>query len=358
VTAAAVAYAAASAVSAAEWRRITGPPELIFPRDHGAHPDYRTEWWYATGLVADDDGKRYGFQITIFRQGLDPTTAQIGSSGLRARQILAAHLAVVDVDRQLFRHAERLRRAAGGLAGFSTDGLDLWLDDWVMKQEADGSIRVRARDGENGIGLDLALRNTRGLVAHGDGGYSQKGAEPGNASAYLSWTRMAVAGKVEVAGRSREVTGASWFDHEWGSSQLGADVVGWDWFSLRLDDGRDLMLYRLRREDGSADRFSSGSLVDAVGDVTRLGADDFTIVAIDHWTSPDSGGRYPSGWRLRVPRLSVNLELRPLFRAAEVDGSRSTGVVYWEGPVEVIGSATGEGYAELTGYAGTLDRLF
>jgi predicted secreted hydrolase len=206
--------------------------------------------------------------------------------------------------------------------------------------------------------LNITLEATRELIAHGDRGYSRKGPDPGNASAYLSWTRLAVSGELEVAGRSRAVAGWAWFDHEWGSSQLGAGVVGWDWFSLRLDDGRDLMVYRLRREDGSADAFSSGTLVTPDGEVLRLAAADFAIEATDDWTSPSSGGRYPSGWRLRIARFEIDLELRPLCRAAEIDASRSTGVIYWEGPIEVGGSATGEGYAELTGYAGTLERLF
>jgi predicted secreted hydrolase len=333
-------------------------PELVLPRDHGAHPEYRTEWWYATGLVSDDDRNRYGFQITIFRQGLDPRTPASDASTLRTRQILAAHLAIVDIGQQRFRHAERLRRADGRLAGFSSKRLELWLDDWSIEQGADGSIRIRSRDSERGIGLNVVLQATRELVAHGDGGYSRKGDDPGNASAYLSWTRMAVAGELEVAARPRVVTGTAWFDHEWGSSQLGAGVVGWDWFSLRLEDGRDLMIYRLRRDDGTADPFSSGTLVTADGEVLRLAANDVFMEATDVWTSPHSGGRYPSGWRLQLRRLGIDLEVRPLFEASEVDGSRSTGVIYWEGPVEVGGSADGEGYVELTGYAGTLEGLF
>jgi predicted secreted hydrolase len=344
--------------TAAEWRHVTGPPELVFPRDHGAHPEYRTEWWYLTGLVDGGSGQRYGFQLTFFRQGLAPGAPRPDESPLRARQVLAAHLAVADIGSGRFVHAERLRRADGGLAGFATDNLELWLDDWSLARLEDGTMTARARDIETAAGVTLELRPTRALVRHGDDGYSQKGSEPGNASAYFSWTRLAVRGELELSGRKLAVSGAAWFDHEWGTSQLGEGVAGWDWFSLRLDDGRDLMLYRLRREDGSVDPFSAGTVAGADGQATRLHADDFTIEPTGSWTSPSSGASYPSGWRLRVPDHGIDLTVRPLIENAEVDGSRSTGVVYWEGPVAASGSAKGEGYVELTGYADSLEGRF
>jgi predicted secreted hydrolase len=264
---------------------------------------------------------------------------------LRARQIVAAHLAIADISKGQFHHGERLRRADGALAGYSVADLEVWLDDWQLVRDEDGTISARAWDTVTGIGLDLELRPQRELVLHGAGGYSQKGAEVGNASVYVSWTRLAV-------------SGSAWFDHEWGTSQLGEGVVGWDWFSLRLHDGRDLMVYRLRRGDGTADPFSSGSLVTAGGDAVKLSAGDVVIEPTGFWTSEDSGGTYPSGWRLRIPRHAIDLELRPLIPGAEIDGSRTTGVVYWEGPVAATGSAAGEGYVELTGYAGSLESHF
>jgi predicted secreted hydrolase len=349
---------AASGVSAADWLQVTGPPELVFPRDHGAHPDYRTEWWYVTGLVDGDDGNRYGLQLTFFRQGLAPGPAEAGSSALRARQIVAAHLAVADISNQRFHHAERLRRVDGSLAAFSSADLEVWLDDWQLVRGDGGSISARARDAATGIGLDLELLPERDLVVHGEGGYSRKGPGAGNASVYVSWTRLAVTGLLEVNGARVAVDGAAWFDHEWGTSQLGEGVVGWDWFSLRLDDGRDLMVYRLRRADGTADDVSSGTLVTVTGEVINLGADDVVIEPTGFWGSEDSGGTYPSGWRLRLPRYAIDLELRPMVVNAEVDGSRTTGVIYWEGPVAATGSTTGEGYVELTGYAGSLENRF
>jgi predicted secreted hydrolase len=353
-----LALADAATGERAQWREVTGPPELSFPRDHGAHFDYRTEWWYVTGLVTDRQQRRYGFQITFFRQGLEPGEPEAGGSSLRARQIVAAHLAIADISEQQFHHAERLRRTAGGLAGASQSDLEVWLDDWRMVRGDDGVIALSARDPGQGIGLELELRPQREVVRHGDRGYSQKGEAIGNASAYLSWTRLAVDGELSLAEGRRAVGGVSWFDHEWGTSQLGDGVVGWDWFSLRLDDGRDLMLYRLRLPDGSAAWHSSGTVIDVDGAVSTLARDDATIEVLERWTSPATGARYPVRWRLRVPAHDVDLAVRALLPASELDGSATTGVIYWEGPVEASGSQAGEGYVEMTGYAGTLEGRF
>jgi predicted secreted hydrolase len=354
------ALAVTSAVVGEEshWRLVTGPPELSFPGDHGAHFEYRTEWWYVTGLVADAQQRRYGFQITFFRQGIQPGDPKPGESSLRARQIIAAHLAIADISERRFHHSERLRRVAGGLAGASQTHLEVWLEDWRMVRADDGVITMTARDPEQGIGLDLELRPERELVRHGDRGYSQKGEAIGNASAYLSWTRLTVNGALSLEGSLRAVEGSAWFDHEWGTSQLGADVVGWDWFSLRLDDGRDLMLYQLRQADGDAALHSSGTVVEFDGTASTLARDDAVVEVFDRWKSPATGARYPIRWRLRVPAHDIDLEVRALLADAELDGSATTGVIYWEGPVAASGSSSGEGYVEMTGYAGTLEGLF
>ena len=340
------------------WREITGPPGLELPRDHGAHPDTRTEWWYVTGLVDDADGRRYGFQVTFFRQGLAPGDPEPGSSIFRARKIAAAHLAIADIETGEFHHAERLRRSGGGLAGWSTDDLEIWLDDWEIRRDDTGRLTIVAEDAETGIGLDLGLQPQKPIVMQGDAGYSQKGPSPGNASAYLSWTRLSVNGTITMDGSAIRVDGHAWFDHEWGSSQLGDGVAGWDWFSLRLSDGRDLMVYQLRRADGSADSFSSGTVVAADGSTIRLGQDDFEITPIHWWTSPETGGRYPVRWRVQVPEQDIDLDIVGLLPNAELDASATTGVIYWEGPVEATGSSRGEGYVELTGYAGSLEGRF
>jgi predicted secreted hydrolase len=344
--------------SATEWLRITSPPALALPRDHGGHPEVRTEWWYLTANLVDSGGRRYGVQVTFFRHGIDPSEPRADQAPLRTRHALAAHLAIAEVDARRFRHGERVWRADGGFAGFRTDDLGVWLGDWELDRLDGDVIAAKASDRAAGIAVDLRFRPTKPLVRHGDRGYSRKGADPGNASAYVSWTRLEVVGTVTLDGRARAVRGAGWFDHEWGTSQLGEGVVGWDWLSLRLDGASELMVYRLRRGDGSPDRFSSGTLVRPDGSTRRLDMADIELTATAWWTSRVTGGEYPARWRIRVPSEGIDVVVAPLVAAAEVDGRRSTGVVYWEGPVRLSGSHGGEGYAELTGYAGSLAGRF
>ena len=295
-----------------------------------------------------------GFQLTFFREGLDSSLPQPGGSALRARQALAAHLALGGIGGGRMRFAERTRRVGGGLAGASSDDLDVFLEDWEMRRAADGTLAVAASDRDAAIGLRLELAPSRALVLHGDRGFSRKGPGPGNASVYLSWTRLAARGNVQLAGRAAAVEGVAWFDHEWGSSQLGPGVAGWDWLGLRLADGRDLMLYRLRNADGSAAAESAGTLVAPDGSTRRLAGSEFALAPRTWWTSPRTGARYPAIVRVTVPSAGLDLETRPLIADSELDAARSTGTVYWEGPVAVSGSVVGEGYVEMTGYAGSM----
>jgi predicted secreted hydrolase len=340
------------------WRRIEPPLALSWPRDHGAHFDTRTEWWYATGELAAQDGARFSFQLTLFRQGLDPGPLPAGASALRAQQAFAGHFVLIDLASGKLLRAERLRRRTTGLADAATDGLDLRLESWTMRAQAARTLALHADDRERGLALDLELESGKELVLHGAGGLSRKGDEPGNASVYASWTRLAARGALTFEGRHFDVRGEAWFDHEWGSTQLGAEVAGWDWFGLRLDDGRELMLYRLRRADGSALSCSSATLVAQAGSARALPLDRFTLEETTHWQSPTSGARYPARWRLRLPEEGLDLELVPRVPDCEVDGRLSTGVIYWEGPLEVRGSVRGSGYGELTGYAGSIARRF
>lgn len=351
----------AAATPLAEWRRIEPGLSIELPKDHGSHPGFRTEWWYVTGHLADEAGREFGFQFTIFRNGLDPEPAAPGASPLRARQVFAGHLAVTDVasGRTLF--AERLRRAAAGLAGADEDRLSAFVENWSIEGTSDErqAFRVVAADPAAGISLALALEPRKEAVLHGDGGYSRKGDEDGNASAYVSFTRLEATGTLSVPGSApRAVRGEAWFDHEWGTTQLGAGIVGWDWFSLQLGDGRELMLYVLRREDGSPAAVSAGTLVRADGSTRRLAREDFAIERTAEWTSPRSRASYPAGWRVRVPSESLEFDVAPAVPDCEIDSKGSTGVVYWEGPVRVTGGAGGRGYAELTGYAGSLGGRF
>jgi predicted secreted hydrolase len=355
---AAVAAVAAVPSPAAEWRQVTAPLALELPRDHGAHLDHRTEWWYLTGTLAAADGRRVGVQLTFFRRGLDPAMTAIPEKGLAATQVLAAHLALADERSGRFLVAERVRRAAAGLAGCATDDLSVWVEDWRLERRADGALVARAADSVRAIAVELELSPAGPLVLHGDGGVSTKGPEVGNASAYLTWPRLRAAGRVTVGGTELAVSGEAWLDHEWGTSQLGAGVAGWDWLGVRLTDGRSLMAFRLRRADGSADPFSAGTLVAADGAARRLAAADLAIEPAGEWRSPATGAVYPARMRVRVPSAGLDLEVRPWVAGAEVDARASTGVVYWEGPVDVTGTAAGTGYLELTGYAGSLAGRF
>lgn len=341
-----------------EWRRITAPLVTSFPRDHGAHFDCRTEWWYATGELASASGARFGFQVTVFRQGTDPEPLAEGASPLRVKHVYAGHFALVDLSTGELVRAERLRRATPGLAFASTETLDVRLESWTLALDAAGALTLAADDVASGIALDLVLTPEKPLVLHGADGISRKGDAAGDASAYASWTRLAARGTLVRRGTRDDVTGGAWFDHEWGSSQLGAGVIGWDWFALRLDDGRELMAYLLRRADGSVHPVSSATLVERDGRATFVPLAGFTCVASETWTSPHSGAVYPARWRIRVPAAALELEVAARTPDCELDGRASTGVIYWEGPVLVTGSSTGTGYAELTGYAGSLARRF
>ncbi|MFU8855506.1 MAG: lipocalin-like domain-containing protein [Deferrisomatales bacterium] len=341
------------------WAQAVGPREWSFPRDHGAHPAYRTEWWYFTGNLRDAGGRRYGYQLTFFRQGVrwEPTHPENPWS---LRDAYLAHFAVTEEEPPRFRHAERLNRAGPGLAGALEGRMDVWNLDWtaVMKGE---TIRLRARTAE--MGLDLALVPRKPVVLHGEGGLSRKGPAPGQASYYASFTDLATEGHL-VLGAGAEplfVRGSSWFDQEFGSNQLSEEQAGWDWFSLHLSDGRDLMVYLLRRRDGTIEPASSGTLVERDGSSRSLPLAEITVEVRERWTSPRSGARYPSRWRLVAP--GVELVFGALIPDQELDTSGSTGVVYWEGAVWGEGTSGGrpvtcEGYVELTGYAGDLGGLF
>jgi predicted secreted hydrolase len=345
--------AVAAAATPAQWRRVETPLALSFPRDDGAHPAFLTEWWYATAIVHDPAGHRYGVQLTLFRRGIDPSPPA-GAPRLYPAQVIAAHLAVADVGSGGFRSAERVRRADGYLAWTKEGELDVAVDGWRIAEGADSAIVLSASDVAAGIALDLTLVPAKPRVCQGDGGVSRKGPEPGDVSAYVSWTRLATRGTITARGRHEEVEGTSWFDHEWGTTELGANVVGWDWLGLHLDDGRDLMVYRLRRADGGSSPYSSGTLVGKDGSTRHLGAEEIEVSALGSWTSPTSHAAYPAGLRVRIPGAGIDVTASPLVASCEVDGRASTGTVYWEGPVRVSGSATGEGYMELTGYAGTM----
>jgi len=350
----------AGGAAAGEWAIAEGTRTWSFPRDHGAHPECRTEWWYFTGIVAGADGRRFGYQLTFFRQGIVAVAAD-PDNPWSVRDLHLAHFTLTDVREGSFRFAERASRAGPGLAGNSTETLHAWVLDWSATAEGDG-FTLEAREGAAGI--RLSLRPRRPPVLHGSGGLSRKGAASGQASWYASITDLETTGVVrDKDGVEVRVRGASWFDHEFGSGQLADDLAGWDWFGLRLSDGSALMIYRLRRRDGTVSPASSGTLVGADGTARHLSRDEVALEPLSIWQSPHGGASYPSRWRVRVPAAGIALELSPLVADQELRTGKSTGVTYWEGAVAGSGAAGGspvavEGYAELTGYAGGMGGLF
>jgi predicted secreted hydrolase len=341
----------------AAFARVAVPRPFSLPRDHGPHYEYQTEWWYFTGNVTAAGGRRLGFQLTFFRRGLSPGRPPAGA-GLATNQAYLAHLAVTDVERRRHRAVERLARGAGGLAGAGGEPVSVWLESWRATWDG-SSWRLGAEDAASGLSLQLTLRPAKDLVAQGDRGVSPKSSQPGNASYYVSYTRLSARGRIGLPEGGSDVAGEAWFDHEWSTSALGEDAVGWDWFSLQLDDGRELMLFRIRRADGGIERISSGTLVQRDGRTDRLTRDDVRLEVRRRWRSPASGARYPVSWRLAVPSAGLDLAVEPWLDDQELHGS----FVYWEGAVRVSGSdhgrpVAGRGYLELTGYGRSLRGAF
>jgi predicted secreted hydrolase len=348
----------AQADQSAEYRRATGPADLEFPADHGPHLDYQTEWWYYTGNLVADGGQRFGYQLTFFRRALVPPALRIErKSAWAADQVYMAHLALTDVAGRRYHAFERFARGAAGLAGAQAAPYGVWLEDWRVEEVEPGVTRLRAA--QAGLMLDLVLTDRKGPVLQGDRGYSPKGPQPGNASYYYSLTRLETSGTVQLADAIYPVGGLSWMDHEWSTSSLAADQVGWDWFSIQMADGSELMVFQLRKEDGSIDPFSSGTLVAPDGSTRHLSRDEFEIRVEDTWHSPRSGATYPARWTVTVPAADLVLQIEPYLADQEL----AVSYAYWEGAVQVQGERAGQavrghGYVELTGYAGSMQGQF
>jgi len=350
----------APAHAADEWRQAVGPWNWSFPRDHGAHPEFRTEWWYFTGNLRDAAGNRYGYQLTFFRQGVRLRAPDPGNPW-SLRDLYPAHFALTDARSGTFHFAEQITRSGPGLAGAATNGMNVWNLGWSARME-ENRISISARHGGMELALELAPRKP--LVLQGDRGLSRKGPGKGQASYYYSFTDLATRGTIRTPGAPMPlpVEGVSWFDQEFSSNALTKEQVGWDWFSLHLSDGRDLMLYFLRKSDGTVEKESSGTLVEADGRSRHLQLGEIGVEVLATWTSPSSGGKYPGRWRIRIPAAGIDLQLAPLVSAQELITEGSTGVTYWEGAVDGKGSSAGspvtcEGYVEMTGYAGSLGGL-
>jgi predicted secreted hydrolase len=356
---------AGAAQSDSVWKVAAPGRAIVLPADHVSHPDYKIEWWYYTGNLDTREGRRFGYQLTFFRVGVDRTPAS--ASRWAIRDLHMAHFAVSDLGAGQFHAFDRLQRDGAGWAGAATDRYRVWNGQWSVTADADGSHRLRARDTDSGIAIDLHLTNTARWVGHGRDGYSQKGRDPGNASEYYSLPRLTTQGTLTIGGRAHDVTGRSWMDHEFGSSVLEADQVGWDWFGLQLEDGRDVMLYQMRRRDGSRDPFSSGTIISPDGAVVPLTRDDYTLEPRNTWRSPETNAVYPVRWHVAIPGQHLAFDVQAALPNQELYTPHSTGVTYWEGAVDVSGRDSGDsrssggasghavrgrGYMELTGYNG------
>jgi predicted secreted hydrolase len=326
--------------------------EFRFPADHGPHREFQTEWWYWTGVLDGPAGRRFGYQLTFFRSALSPEKAPRPSQW-GTTDVYMAHFTLTDEKGGQFRAFENLAREAVGLAGATAAPFHVWVLDWEVQgpDSTETATPMHLRASQDGVAIDLDLEQGKPPVLQGDRGLSQKGPEPGNASYYYSLTRMPTSGSVVAGGIRYDVRGESWMDREFSTSALSPDQAGWDWLSLALSDGRELMFYRLRKKDGSTDAMSGGSLVDAEGRSRYLGAGDATIMPLSTWQSPRSGAVYPSSFRLIVPSAGIDLDVAPLLRDQELDVSFR----YWEGAVAAQGRegssvSSARGYVELTGY--------
>ena len=330
--------------------------DWVFPRDHGAHPSFQTEWWYYTGNLADADGRRFGFQFTIFRRAISPE-GTASASEFRADQVYMAHFTVSDVADGRFYHDQRFSRGGAGLAGATTQPrYRVWLEDWQVEGQNDSATKQRVTAGSDDFAVDLTLEQAKRPALQGDKGLSQKSGDIGNASYYYSLTRLLTRGTITLGGEAFSVRGNTWMDHEFSTSALGDDAQGWDWFGLIFDDDTELMIGQIRQVDGGKEPAFGGLLVNAAGDTRYLEAADFTIRVTDTWRSPHTGAEYPAGWEVAIlGEGGFEFRATPLLADQELyDGD----IKYWEGAVRIDGDKSGYGYAELTGYVGTMQNRF
>jgi predicted secreted hydrolase len=329
--------------------------QFEFPRDHGAHEAYRTEWWYYTGHLKTPAGRRYGFEVTFFRVGITPPPATPGSPW-DLHGLGLAQFALTDISRKRFRYYEKMNRQSVFTAASRSGSLDVFNEGWRVSASTSGWHLVAA---EGTDAIDLTMRSYKPPAIHGENGISVKAEGVGYASHYYSMSRLQVSGSIVVDGRRDDCRGLGWMDHEFGSSSLRETQQGWDWFSVQLDNDCELMLYRIRRRDGSADATSSGSVIRPDGSVIHIPYSDLRVESLGRWHSKKSGAIYPMGWRITIASLGISLELREELADQELITRASTMVTYWEGAVRATGrfagnAVSGPGYVEMTGY----DRAF
>lgn len=335
----------------AQYRTALPGYRYQFPRDHFNHPDFQTEWWYYTGNLKTQDGHKFGFELTFFRQALQRDAQS--NSAWNAGDLYLAHLALSDLDGGAFLHAERINRAGPGLAGVDESAQRIWNGNWSVQWNSQNQ-ELQAIDPR--FALRMAMRSLKPPVIHGQNGVSQKSEGAGHASHYISLPRLETRGKIILHGKRFDVAGTVWMDHEFFTHQLTREQIGWDWLSIQLDNNTELMLFHLRRQDGAIDRYSSGTFVDAQGKAIFLHETDFLLQpAGKTWTSKETHAAYPVSWKIAVPRLGLELEATTALDSQELTGKTKTTPSYWEGAISLTGRVahakiSGTGYLEMTGY--------
>ena len=347
---------------AEDFKRALPGRAFSFPQDHFSHPEFKTEWWYYSGHLQSrgQDKRVFGFQLTFFRTGLARETKE-QKSKWAIQNLYFAHLALTDESKKGFDYREKINRGSLGEAGATSYGTKeatfrIWIEDWRVEGRGPGLQDHFLKAGDKDFGIEFNLTPEKNPVIHGDKGISQKAEGEGFASHYYSITRLKTEGKIFLKNKEIPVQGIGWMDHEFGSSQLREYQVGWDWFSIQLENRLELMFYQIRQKDGRVDPYSSGTIILPDGTYRHLSLKEFQIDVLDHWKSSRSGATYPSGWRIRVPDQKIEMTLIPTVRDQELITKQSTRVTYWEGSVKVQGKygdnpVKGMGYAELTGYA-------
>jgi len=331
--------------------------DFIFPKDFGKHEEFQTEWWYYTGNLFTETGRHFGYQLTFFRRGISSNDLSGRDSNWASNQIYLAHFIVTDSENIRSFQKEIMTRGALGLADAQSDKyFSVWLYDWKVSQISDNEFELSASTDQYAI--NLLLKEQKKPILHGIKGLSIKGDELGNASYYFSQTKLSTIGEIEIEGDVQKVSGYSWMDHEFGSNTLGANQIGWDWFSLQFDNNQELMLFQIRGDDGTISKNSSGTLVTSDSETINLTNSDFFITVLDEWKT-DDGFRYPSKWLIRIPDKQMEFVVEPIINQQEnVFFFR-----YWEGAVKITGfigetKILGYGYVELTGYAQILKGVF
>jgi len=344
-------------VDTAGYAQAIEPYNWQFPADFGPHPAFQTEWWYYTGNIETEAGRRFGYQLTIFRRAIRPEAIDTASEW-RTNQIYMGHFTVSDIGAKQYFHEQRFSRGSAGLAGATIQPrYRVWVEDWQIQALNDEASLVAIQASSDNFAIDLTLAQVKPVALQGDGGLSPKSDEVGNASYYYSLPRLATRGTITVDGEAHIVAGFTWKDHEFSTSALGNGAQGWDWFGLIFDNNTELMLGQIRMVDGGVEPAFGGLIVYPDGATEYLPSDQFTITATDTWTSPHTGAVYPAGWDFVVEtvRGTLRFSVTPLMSDQELVASDPS---YWEGAVQVSGDVPGYGYAELTGYADTMQNRF